>query len=358
MSRKAITTFAVSGVVWAAIAMLSVFQMYVSRIGEPEPVPVTTLLIVQATPWLAWWLATPIVLQVVRTARWDRVSWRRSAVLHAGTAMVLALLPSLVSVSGWHLVDPLPESLRGYWVEYRALLGLRYLFDVTTYAAIAAIATGATFYRRAQDEASRRSQMAAELATSRLRALTAQVHPHFLFNALNGVAMLIRAGDSERALRSVVAYGDVLRDMLDAPDRDGTVDEEFRWLARYAEVESLRFPDHLDVDFEADPASRRGLLPRFLLQPVVENALRHGVATDRPTQVRIRARLDGDRLRLAVTDNGPGIPAPLVPGVGLRSTRARLEARFGDQARLNLRAVPAGGTEAEIVIPFIEEPLT
>ncbi len=348
---RLLRTTLLSGVVWIALASFGVMQMYLSRVGTPAPMPVPQLLAQQGLPWLIWWAATPLILLVVHRARWERSSWGRAVLLHAALGFALGLLPSLANVVSWRMLG-ISDGARSLWSEYRALLGLRFLFDVSTYAAIAAVATGFSLHRRAGAEEARRVALASELSAARLNAMTAQIHPHFLFNALNAVAMLIRAGEKDRALSAVIAYGDVLRSMMDVSAELVTVREEFQWLRRYLEVEALRFPDDLETEVIAEEEVADALVPRLLLQPLVENALRHGVAPDGTTRVGIRAGRVGGRLWLLVRDNGPGVPPHMEEGIGLRNVRARLAVQCGAAAELRLRDAPDGGCEAEILIPL------
>src|SRR5688500_1304611 len=166
-------------------------QMYVSRMGQGGPMPVRMLFIFQAAPWIIWWLAIPGILAISGYGARRNFGWQRVAALHVFPSLALAFLPSAVVVFGLKVFDPQVVT-RPFSTEYVTLLGLRYGFDVTTYIAIAALTTIADLFRRTQEEYARAARLEAELSQARLHALAAQVEPHFLFNALNAVAMLIR----------------------------------------------------------------------------------------------------------------------------------------------------------------------
>jgi len=207
-----------------------------------------------------------------------------------------------------------------------------------------------------------------ELADARLRALRAQLRPHFMFNALNSVAMLVRSGRGTEAVDTIARVSDLLRDGLVDDDRaEVTLEEEVALARRYLAVEEVRFADRLEVHVDLTEQAKAARVPRLILQPLVENAVRHGIgARAAAGRIGIRARVSGRELIVEVSDDGHG-PAVLTPrppllsgeggtqvsnGVGLRNTRARLEAAYGSAARFTLEHAPDGGAIATLVIPL------
>ena len=211
--------------------------------------------------------------------------------------------------------------------------------------------------REARDRALRSAQLESQLVRARLEALRAQLNPHFLFNALNVVTMLIRRGANEDALRAVVNLSELLRSVLAAgATLEVSLRDEMALVERYLEVEQLRFRDRLSVEIAIEPEVIEARVPGLILQPLVENAIKHGIAkVDGPGHVQISARHEGRRLILRVADNGPGFPNvwdTARPGVGLPNTRERLERTYDGDYRLDLGCGANGGAVLEIEIPF------
>jgi len=181
-----------------------------------------------------------------------------------------------------------------------------------------------------------------------------QVHPHFLFNTLNTIAMLIRTANSQRALTVLAELGDLLRQMLDDDSRpEIPLREELRFLEGYLGIERARFPDLLHVEINIDPPLLDAHIPRLILQPLVENAIRHGIAKNIANRVlSITGTRQGPTLSLTVYDNGPGPGANASDGVGLANTRERLRHLYGDKATFSLTAANGDGTHATITLPW------
>jgi NO-binding membrane sensor protein with MHYT domain/GAF domain-containing protein len=216
--------------------------------------------------------------------------------------------------------------------------------------------------REARDQALRASQLEGQLMQARLQVLRAQLNPHFLFNALNTVAMLVRRGANDDALRAVVSLSEVLRRALAGQSRqEVSLREELALVEHYLRVEQLRFRDRLSVDIAVEPDALEGSVPGLVLQPVVENAVRHGVARRAGSgRIEISARREADRLRLEVRDNGPGFPdgweAAASGRVGLANTRERLQRLYGSAGRFEARNAVEGGAVVTIEVPYRATP--
>jgi LytS/YehU family sensor histidine kinase len=185
-----------------------------------------------------------------------------------------------------------------------------------------------------------------------------QLHPHFLFNSLNAITVLVRDRDTVAAGRMLDLLSDVLRQVLRSEQaHEVSLADELRFLERYLAIEQVRFSDRLTVRFDVEDTLLDAAVPEFLLQPLVENALRHGIAQRADAgAVEVSARRDDDTLVLSVTDNGPGPHAGHRDGngngLGLANMRERLTNLYGSRAQLELRAAPQGGTVATVTIPF------
>jgi LytS/YehU family sensor histidine kinase len=220
---------------------------------------------------------------------------------------------------------------------------------LTVAAATQAVEARARAHERELDAARVRGQ----LAEARLEALTAQLQPHFLFNTLQGISTLITR-DPIAADKMLTSLSDLLREVLRRGERrEVDLDEELRVLEPYLDISRWRFGDRLTVRTDADAESRRALVPFFILQPLVENAVHHGVSSRAgPATIHIEAARAGDRLWLAVTDDGPGTPLDTKPGIGLTNTKARLDELYGDRHTLELDRPPGGGFRVRMGIPY------
>ena len=281
---------------------------------------------------LALWLADRFPL--------DRERWRRYLPLHLAGALLVCLVRALAVVAlnpwvRWYAVlpsfgDVLHTSIANNLFLYFMLVGVGHAL------------VWARRYRE-RDE---------QLARAELRSLKAQLHPHFLFNTLNTVNALVRT-EPEAAERMIARLGVLLRHALDgAAAQEVPLEEELHIVRTYLEIEQVRFADRLRVEWRVDPATHGARVPHLLLQPLVENAIRHGIATQaRPGTVTISAARAGEQLLLEVADDGPGWSGTR-QGIGLGNTRMRLEKLYGARQQLLLGTSPAGGATVRISIPF------
>ena len=203
--------------------------------------------------------------------------------------------------------------------------------------------------------------MSVQLARAELNALRSQIHPHFLFNTLNTIAILIRERETQVSARLVTQLGDVLRHVLQGTRANETsLGDEIALVSTYLEIEQVRFGSRLEVQWAVSDDVAGAEVPSLVLQPLVENALRHAIAhrTARGI-VEIGARRDGDALLLWIADNGPGVSATRgavngssMGGVGLVNTRERLARLYPRRSSLQLQSTPDGGMRAEVRLPF------
>ena len=221
------------------------------------------------------------------------------------------------------------------------------------------LATGSAYAarRRARQLDLRESRLEAALARAQLDALRLEIQPHFLFNTLNSVSALIRLKEHDNALRMLIGLSDLLRAAVDQPkDQLVALTSEIDFVKRYVDLQRVRFADRLDVRYEIGEDCTGLAVPTFLLQPIVENALRHGAAPQtQRCHVEIGASADSGRLRLWVADDGAGLPQDFDltrhAGTGLSNTRSRLAQLYGAAATLEVRAGKAAGTIVEIAFP-------
>ncbi len=226
--------------------------------------------------------------------------------------------------------------------------------EAIAFGCVAAVLHAIEFYRRYRERETYSLQLQARLSDAQLRALRAQLNPHFLFNTLNAATTLLHR-DPDGADAMLTRLGELLRLTLRAdPEHETALHEEVALLDRYLDIMRIRFSDRVTVTSRVSPAVANALVPSFILQPIVENAFEHGVARlQRPGVIEIAARADDDTLVLVVRDNGLG-PAHAAGegGVGLENTRRRLAELYGDRASLQLLSAPDAGTTVEVRLPL------
>jgi LytS/YehU family sensor histidine kinase len=204
----------------------------------------------------------------------------------------------------------------------------------------------------------RASQLEAQLAQAQLQMLKMQLQPHFLFNTLNGITGLVRDNDNAAAVQMLVGLSDLLRQTLDnAGKQEVRLSEELEWLELYLKLQQIRFSDRLHVTINAAPETLDALVPNLITQPLVENAIRHGVGPRvAPGSVSLSAQRVNSRLELSVCDDGVGLPAgwklPNSKGVGLLNTEARLRQLYGPDFALDVRNRKGGAVEVLVTIPL------
>ena len=243
------------------------------------------------------------------------------------------------------------------------LTSVAQLFGGTLYNAFALLAwsvlyVGAKQYQALRDERERALRAETLAHEARLAALRYQLNPHFLFNTLNAISTLVVDGRNGEASRVIARLGDLLRATLDRAEGDTvSLTDELELVRRYLDIEQIRLGPRLTVHIDVAPEAWVARVPSLLLQPLVENAIRHGVAVrEEGGRVTILASREGATLRLTVADDGPGLPhsdtGPRGAGIGLANTRERLAQLYGGAHRLEIGESDAGGLRVSVVLPF------
>lgn len=309
---------------------------------------------------LIWMLVTPLVFGISR----------RFVSGHRNRAARIALL-FVAGIGVSIFVDVALDFVRVYVLHiqfrgrpgfdpWRSITRLWFLREMVVYSGIVAAGLARDYfwrYRARQQEAVRlqaeTARLQAQLAEARLATLRTQIDPHFLFNTLNAVSALVER-DPPGVRRMIARLSELLRHSLEgAGEAEVTLAQELAFVDKYLEIMRIRFQGSLHVDTRIDEDVRDALVPNLILQPLVENAVKHGVSRLRGEgRIEITAHRSDGRVVLAVRDNGPGLsPAPR-EGVGVRNTRERLEQLYGDAQSFALRPGGEGGTEAEVSLPF------
>ena len=226
--------------------------------------------------------------------------------------------------------------------------------ELLVYGIVVASMLAADFYGKYRDRDLRAAQLETSLAEAKLHALELQLQPHFLFNTLNSISSLVRSARNDEAVAMIAGLSDLLRYSLDhAGDQRVSVGQETAILRRYLDIQRTRFADRLTFDIEVDQEAERAAVPMLILQPLAENAIRHGVSRSASAgRVDVRVRRDGEKLRIRMFNTG-NLGNTRAEGIGLRNTAARLRQLYGDAQKFELRS-ETGGVVAELEIPWSE----
>jgi two-component system LytT family sensor kinase len=317
--------------------------------GRGSPPTLTDLALTLESVWL-WALFTPVIVACVRRWPLGRARWRAPLALHTLAALAIAFAD--VAIDELFARAFVPAERLG--VERRFLVEL--FLNGYSYIAVCALGHALRFARLYHAERVAAARLETELVATRLRALEKQLRPHFFYNTLHTVGALVRTGDDGGALRLLADLGDLLRYVLRQHDaHEVPLRQEVTFSERYLAIEQARFGERMAVHVAIDASLDDALVPHFALQPLVENAVRHGIEKSvRPGSVRVEARREGDALEVRVLDTGAG-PRPSGPrpdGIGLATTRARLAQLYGARQSLVVESRPEGGTAVVLRVPF------
>lgn len=345
--------------IWTFIGIVFTLQSYFTSYRSQKPVPLFDSLYVQMTWSYLWALATPFVLCAATRLPIERNNWRRSALLHVPLSIALsAFITALGHVVlwfywGWSMGRPFSFENMGRFVvaNFSEGIGIYLLIALTSYAF--------NYHRRYHEGKVKTLQLEAQLSQAQLHALKMQLHPHFLFNTLHSISALLNK-DTESARKMITRLGDFLRLTLDnSGSQEVTLQQEIEFLSCYLEIERIRFQDRLVTRVDVAHQTLDAKVPNLILQPIVENAIRHGIAPrSTPGLIEIEAERRNGTLRIQVRDNGPGLPAHRTSenlfkkGVGLANTETRLERLYGTDHLFDFSNNPTGGLVVTLEIPF------
>jgi signal transduction histidine kinase len=338
---------------WTLLALASALSAALAQISDGNPPTWMRMGVWNLVNFWLWMLLVPLIARLGRLSA--SRSWTRFCLIHAAASLVIAAVqvPARIAIF-WELCGPRNPAVHTLGQYMRGELVGNFHFAILTYWVVLAVLRGMESRRHLRDERLSNVQLEMQLAQSQLRALRTQLKPHFLFNTLNAISALVLA-EPESARRMIARLSELLRLTLE-DDQAQLLPllRELEFVRHYLEIQQMRFRDrlatHFDVTDEALPAE----VPSMILQPIVENALDHGLLAKASSgALHILARRDGAHLQLVVEDDGLGLPPTgVVEGVGLANTRARLERLFGAAASLRVQGRDGGGTRVELRLPF------
>ena len=334
---------------WLAFGVIFTGNRLAVTAQAGASIPFVDAALVSFASAAAWAIITILIFGLSRRFPLDRKPHLPRIVIHAIGSLVLAAiaaaLDSLIGVVGglWG-----PDMVMVYFVA-------GFPFNVVVYWLIVGVAHGMMFYRRYRQRDAEAAVLASKLASAELEVLKSQLHPHFLFNAMNTISALMHR-DVKAADRMLARLSELLRAALDhTSEQEVSLSDELNFLESYLEIEQTRLGDRLRVVVDVPPNVLDAVVPHMIMQPLVENAIRHGVAPRAaPGTVVIRARGRRDMLDLEVLDDGPGVPPGRSTngGLGLANVRARLQQLYGEQFSFEPRNRADGGFRVSLSIPF------
>jgi two-component sensor histidine kinase len=329
---------------WTTVAGFSALSIYIrAASGELTLKPGWLLVTIGMIP--VWTAVTPPVLALSRRVPIERQTWPTAVAIHAVVLLVVMAGDGAVNM----VLSPGPADRPfTFWQQM-----WRYSFiNAFFYAGIVMVEHAGRYYRLYVDRRLRASELEAQVSRAQLQALQMQIRPHFLFNTLNTISGLVRVDDKAAATTMLAGLGDLLRMLLRSDGaQEVPVHQELELIERYLQIEQVRFGDQLAVEVSIEPGVENALVPNLILQPLVENAVRHGIGASTGRVAVLVQRL-GATLRMEVSDSGDAEPRDRDShGIGLSNTRARLERLYGGVHRFELTQT-AAGTSAIIEIPL------
>jgi two-component system LytT family sensor kinase len=328
-------------VLWTIPALVFSLQFAFDGWGENSPNMLWQAILRGLPRWLVWAPLTPVAVRIARRIEANqRMRRPQQLLMHVLASIALAVLAALV----WAAAPVMGQGKTTYWLMFLMLTPVSIVWSFPLYGAIAA-----TTY--ALDARLAAERLEKQLTQARLEALQSQLRPHFFFNTLHSIASLIRAGRSPEAISMIARLGDLMRETLNEGAALTTLNRELEMVRLYLEIQKVRFPDRLQVQFETESKTLQAHVPSLLLQPIVENAIDHGIATlAEGGDIIIESKAEEDGLVLQVRNSGCLRPA-FSEGIGLRNTKQRLNQLYGSRHQFAITNC-GGHVTVRILIPW------
>jgi sensor histidine kinase YesM len=346
---------------WTVFASFLTSQMYLAYSRRDLPIRWERIFLVELIYAYVWAALTPFILWLAHRFPIERWNWIRSLVVHLAASIFIGFATRVLHdlMLFFFVADS-----GGKFSIGKLLMNVYFMTDygVMLYWLILLISYSFNYQRRYREGEVRATRLEAQLAQAQLQALKMQLHPHFLFNTLHSISALVHK-NADAADKMIARLGDFLRLTLEnSGAQEVSLQEELEFLKCYLEIERIRFEDRLTIQMEIEPQTLDARLPNLILQPIVENAIRHGISRQTSAgRIGIEARRLNGTLQVQVSDNGPGLSSDsnsgsiVKVGVGLANTQARLKQLYGDEHRLDLTNATSGGLTVILEIPFREQ---
>lgn len=357
MPEKGATAWRAVAAFWIFVSITAAAQIWWLSQTPGEMVNVRQAVTWQSAYFLLWIPITLVVWRITATwtpeasGGWSGMLLRHTPVFFLTAAAHFAIVAIIAMVAG--------VARGGFFANVTWQIGGRTHLQLLIYTAAAGTGMALVMHQRVRERELATIRLEAELSAARLDALRGQLQPHFLFNSLHSIASLARAGDTAGVVRLIAGFSDILRHLLTNGERRLALRDEMQLVERYLDIQRVRFADRLNVSIDIDPAVADARVPLLIVQPLVENALRHGLGPQvEPGTVSIRASRENGATRIDVSDTGVGVPqgwslAQSHGGTGLRNLASRLAAEFGSAASLDVNPREGGGVLATVRVPYV-----
>ena len=349
-----IAAWAVLGLIWVGPIYL---ETHLENMGH-SPVRIFSWGVLM---WLAWAPLTPFIIWLARRFPLIGDTWKSSLLVHLPAFLLISIVHSAAATAitlGMRPFDDMGSSPASFWPRFLSRIPGSFGSDILVYGGVVGICYALDYYRKYREREFVATRLEAQLAQAQLEALRMQLHPHFLFNTLNSIVGLVRDNKNHAAVSMLVGLSDLLRHTLEYSDRQIVeLREELIFIKLYLSIQEMRFSDRLQIEFDIDPETTNAMVPHLILQPLAENALRHGIGRSADSGVvGISSAAENGALRLTVYDNGAGLPDNWQlngsAGIGLANTSARLQQLYSDNHQFDIRNRDGGGVEVVIVMPL------
>jgi two-component sensor histidine kinase len=347
--------------VWAVLGVIYAAPTYIEVRAEQHGHMAWRIFTWSILTWLVWAALTPAIAWLARHYSLVGEAWKRNLIVHLPAFLFMSVLHSAAATAIILWIKPfdnMGESPKEFWPRFVSRVPESFGFDLLVYGGAIGVFYAIDYYRKYREREFQASRLEAQLAQAQLDSLRMQLHPHFLFNTLNNIVGLVRDNKNNAAVNMLVGLSDLLRHTLEHSSRhEVELREEINFIKLYLSIQEVRFSDRLRIELDIDPRTTKALVPNLILQPLTENALRHGIGrTANSGLIGISSAVTDGHLRLTVYDEGAGLPDDWQlkgsVGIGLANTIARLQQLYDDDQQFDIRNRAEGGVEVVIVMPF------
>jgi two-component system LytT family sensor kinase len=347
--------------VWVVLGVIYAAPIYIELRVEQHGHMAWRIFTWGVLTWGAWAPLTPATIWLARKFSLVGETWKRNLAVHLPAFLLMSALHSAAATAVTLWIKPfdnMGEGPKEFWPRFVGRLTGSFTSDMLIYGAVVGCFYAFDYYRKYREREFVATRLEAQLAQAQLDSLRMQLHPHFLFNTLNSIVGLVRDNKNNAAVSMLVGLSDLLRHTLEYSSRhEVELREEINFIKLYLSIQEMRFSDRLRIELEIDPRTTKALVPNLILQPLTENALRHGIARSTDSGlVGINSAVENGHLRLTVYDDGAGLPDDWQmkgsTGIGLANTAARLQQLYDVDHEFDIRNRDSGGVEVVIKMPL------